>query len=143
MKAPRLKIYQALIDAKSIAQWKFPAGMSCHIHSFDGREGGTFRISLTYDEPSGVGKTNAHTDTYHGRFVRLVPGELVVEEDEFESTDPSMQGIMTITIRLSEFENGTKVTGKHEGLPKGVSISDNEKGWQLAFTKLAALVETR
>lgn len=27
----------------------------------------------------------AHTDTYHGRFVALVPDELVVEVDEFET----------------------------------------------------------
>ena len=25
------------------------------------------RISLKYDEPTGTGKTTAHTDTYHGR----------------------------------------------------------------------------
>ncbi len=34
-----------------------------------------------YDEPSSIGKTAAHTDTYHGRFVRLagagIPDQLV------------------------------------------------------------------
>jgi hypothetical protein len=26
-----------------------PDGMTCHVHAFDAREGGSFRISLTYD----------------------------------------------------------------------------------------------
>jgi len=29
----------------------------------------------------------------------------------------------------------------HDGLPPGVSTTDNETGWQMALTKLAALVE--
>ncbi|HYP05429.1 MAG TPA: hypothetical protein VER03_04270, partial [Bryobacteraceae bacterium] len=53
-----------------------------HVHAFDAREGGAFRISLTYDQPAGSGKTTAHTDTYHGRFVKLVPDEVVVENVE-------------------------------------------------------------
>ncbi len=41
----------------------------------DARAGGLFRISLTYAEPTGTGKTTAHTDTCHGHFVKLVPNE--------------------------------------------------------------------
>lgn len=37
--------------------------MTSRVHEFDVREGGRFRISLTYDEPTGTGKTTAHTDT--------------------------------------------------------------------------------
>jgi len=62
---------------------KAPAGMTSHVHAFDAREGGSFRISLTYDAPTGTGKTTAHTDTYHGRFVKLVTNEQVVEAVEF------------------------------------------------------------
>ena len=53
--------------------------MTSHVHAFESREGGRFRISLTYDAPTGVGKTTAHTDTYRGRFVKRVPNERVVE----------------------------------------------------------------
>ncbi len=65
--------------------------MTCLVHAFDAREGGTFRISLTYDASTGAGKTTAHTDTYRGRFVKLVPNEQVVEVDEFETDDPALQ----------------------------------------------------
>lgn len=42
-----------------------PDQMTSHIHSFDAREGGRFRISLTYDAPTTAGKTNPQTDTFH------------------------------------------------------------------------------
>jgi hypothetical protein len=35
--------------------------------------------SLTYEEPDRAGKSHGRTDTYRGRFVALVPGELVNE----------------------------------------------------------------
>src|SRR5205809_7536636 len=120
-----------------------PNGMTSHVHAFDAREGGSFRISLTYDEPTGTGKTTAHTDTYHGRFVKLVTNEQVVEVDEFETADPALRGEMTITITLADADGGTDLIAVHDGLPRGVSPADNEAGWQMALAKLAALVETR
>jgi hypothetical protein len=68
--------------------WK--TGMTSYVYAFYACEGGSFRISLTYDEPTGTGKTAAHTDTYHGRFVKLVTNEQVVEVVEFETTDPPL-----------------------------------------------------
>jgi uncharacterized protein YndB with AHSA1/START domain len=141
VKAPRAKIYRALLDANAIAKWKVPTGMSARVHGFDGREGGTFRISLMYEGPSGAGKTTARTDTYHGRFVKLVPNEQVVEVDEFETEDPALLGEMKITITLRDVQGGTEVIGVHEGLPPGVSVADNEVGWRMALAKLAELVE--
>ncbi|MGH3333380.1 MAG: SRPBCC family protein [Nocardioidaceae bacterium] len=135
------RVYSALIEAEAIAQWKVPAGMTCHVHEFDGREGGTFRISLTYVAPDRVGKTTAQTDTYHGRFVKLVPNESVVEVDEFETADPALRGEMTITITLASANGGTDLVAVHEGLPSGVSTADNETGWREALARLAALVE--
>jgi uncharacterized protein YndB with AHSA1/START domain len=90
--APRASVYRALLDARAVATWKVPTGMTCQVHVFDAREGGSFRISLTYDEPTRTGKTTAHTDTYHGRFVKLVTNEQVVEAVEFETADPALRG---------------------------------------------------
>jgi uncharacterized protein YndB with AHSA1/START domain len=142
VKAPRTLVYRALIDARAIATWKVPTGMTSHVHEFDPREGGSFRISLTYDAPAETGKTTAHTDTYHGRFVKLVPDEQVVEMVEFETTDPAMQGEMTITTTLTDAaDGGTEILAVHDGLPRGVSPADNETGWRMSLAKLAALVE--
>ncbi len=139
--APRAKVYRALLDAREVETWMVPTGMTSRVHEFDAREGGTFRISLTYDEPTGVGKTTAHTDTFHGHFVKLVQNEQVVEVVEFETADPTLQGEMTITITLEDADGGTDVLALHEGLPSGLSTADNEVGWRLSLTKLAALIE--
>lgn len=141
--APRARVYAALIDPAAVARWKVPAGMTCQVHEFDAREGGALRISLTYDAPDRAGKTDGRTDTYHGRFVELVTDELVVEADEFETADPALRGEMTIAIRLSDAGDGaTEVVAVHDGLPPGISPSDNELGWQEALARLAALVES-
>jgi len=115
--------------------------MTSHVHAFDAREGGAFRISLTYDAPTGTGKTTAQTDTYHGRLVKLVPDEQVVEVVEFETDNPAMRGEMTITITLAEADGGTELVAVHDGLPPGLSAADNEIGWRSSLAKLAALVE--
>lgn len=141
--APRPIVYRALLDAQAIAKWKVPDGMTCHVLQFDAREGGSIRVSLMYDEPTGTGKTTSHTDTYHGQFVKLVPDEQVVEVDEFETTDPALRGKMTITITLADADGGTDLVAAHEGLPRGVNPADNETGWRMALAKLAALVEAR
>jgi uncharacterized protein YndB with AHSA1/START domain len=112
-----------------------------HVHVFDAREGGLFRISFTYDEPTGTGKTTKHTDTYHGHFVKLVPNEQVVEVMEFESADAPMYGEMTVTFTLTDVDGGTGVFAVHDNLPPGVSPVDNETGWRMALEKLAAFVE--
>jgi uncharacterized protein YndB with AHSA1/START domain len=139
--APRAIVYRALLDARAVAIWMVPTGMTSHVHAFDPREGGSFRISLTYDAPTGAGKTTAHTDTYHGHFVKLVTNEKVVEVVEFETTDPAMRGEMTITISLADAAGGTDVLAVHDQLPPGLSAADNEVGWRSSLAKLAALVE--
>jgi hypothetical protein len=103
-----------------------PDGMTSEIHSFDARQGGGFRISLTYDVPTAAGKTTAQTDSFHGRFVRLVPNTQVVQVVEFETIDPAMKGEMTITYELADADDGTDLVGLHENLPPGLSPADNE-----------------
>ena len=138
--APRPAVYRALLDPDAVAAWRVPAGMTCEVHEFDAREGGAFRISLTYDAPDRAGKSSAHTDTYHGHFVRLVPDERVVEELEFETADPAMGGTMTMTTTLTDADGGTRVEVGHEGLPDAVPAADNELGTRMALENLARLV---
>jgi uncharacterized protein YndB with AHSA1/START domain len=141
IRAPRAKVYRALLDGDAVAAWKVPDGMTCQVHQFDAREGGAIRVSLTYDQPTGAGKTTSHTDTYHGYFAKLVPNEQVVEVDEFETTDPALQGAMTITMTLVDADGGTDLVATHDGLPPGVSAAENEYGWSMSLAKLAAFVE--
>jgi uncharacterized protein YndB with AHSA1/START domain len=134
-------VYHALIDADAIAKWRVPSGMSSVVHEFDAREGGSFRVSLTYDAPTGTGKSAAHTDTYHGHFVALVPNERVVELLEFETADPAFRGQMTMTTTLTEVNRGTDVLIVHEGIPDSVPAADSETGTRMALANLARFVE--
>lgn len=115
--------------------------MTSHVHAFNAHEGGSFRIALTYDAPSEVGKSSSHTDTYHGHFVRLVPDEQVVESFEFETSEAKLRGTMTMTTTLTDADGGTDVRLVHEVIPDGVPAADNEAGARSALANLAKLVE--
>jgi uncharacterized protein YndB with AHSA1/START domain len=143
MNAAPSDVYRALLDADAVAQWRVPNGMSGYVHEFDAREGGRFRISLTYDAPNGTGKSAAHTDTYHGHFVKLVPNEQVVEVFEFETADPELRGQMRLTTTLTEADGGTDVLVVHEQIPDSVPAADNETGTRMALENLAKLVEAK
>jgi len=116
--------------------------MTSEVHEFEPRVGGAFRISLTYEGPEAMGKTSAHVDTYHGRFIDLVPNERVIQVMEFETADASMGGEMTVTFMLSEADHGTDLVAVHENVPPGVSPADNETGWRMSLEKLATLLES-
>lgn len=141
VRAPRSVVYQALLDPGAVAAWRVPSNMSSHVHEFDAREGGFFRISLTYDRPTETGKSSAHTDTYHGHFVKLVPDEQVVEVFEFETGSPEFRGEMTMTTTLAAVDAGTEVVMVQDGMPDSVPKADNELGMRMALDGLAGLVE--
>ena len=135
-------MYRALIDAEAVATWMVPDDMTSHVHEFEPREGGRFRISLTYDAPTDTGKTSAQTDTYHGYFATLVPDERVVEVIEFETDDPAMQGEMRVMFALRDAaDGGTDLLAVHSDLPPGLAPEDNALGWRMSLDKLAALLK--
>jgi uncharacterized protein YndB with AHSA1/START domain len=141
IRAPRSLVYRALLDADAVQRWMVPDGMTSQVHAFDAREGGGFRISLTYDLPTETGKTDPQTDTFHGTFLRLVPDTEVVQLVEFETDDPAMQGQMTVSYVLADAGEGTEVVGTHLDVPPGVSPEDNELGWTMSMDKLARFLE--
>jgi len=135
-------VYGVLTDPALGVTWRVPDGMSVEVHEFDPRVGGSVRVSLTYED-AGVGKTGGRTDTYHGRFMELVQGRRLVEQDEFETDDPGLRGVMTMTIELTPENGGTRLVAVHEGVPDAVPEVDNEAGWRSALERLAGLVERR
>ncbi|WP_067717164.1 SRPBCC domain-containing protein [Nocardia yamanashiensis] len=139
--AQRPNVFRALLDARSVRTWMVPDGMTSRIHEFDARVGGRFRISLTYDVPNATGKTSARTDTFHGCFARLVPNSEVVQTVEFETDDPELQGEMTISYTLADAPGGTRIVARHDNLPPGLSAQDNEVGFRMALSRLAAVAE--
>jgi uncharacterized protein YndB with AHSA1/START domain len=143
IKAPRKAVYQACIDPGALAAWRAPDNMRGRMEAFDAREGGKYRMSLTYLDPqhSPGGKTSEDTDTFQGRFVELVPDQKIVEFVEFESPDPRFAGEMKITTSFADADDATEITMLFEGLPPGIRSEDNEIGSKQSLQKLAALLE--
>jgi uncharacterized protein YndB with AHSA1/START domain len=146
VRAPREVVYRAFLDPDTVAEWQHPDNMRLHMHSFEPREGGMFRISLSYkdlqDSPDGKGgKTSGDADTYHGRFVRLIPSTTIVEVVEFETQQPEFSGEMRITVQLANVDGGTEVTYRCDDIPPGVRPEDNIAGCRSSLQRLAALLE--
>jgi uncharacterized protein YndB with AHSA1/START domain len=130
-------VYGALTDAGLVSRWRAPDGMT----AFDPRPGGTFRISLSYDDESRIGKTAGNVDTYHGYFRELVPDRRVVEVIEFETSDSELASEMTVTTSLEDVGGQTEVLVLFDGLPDAVSLEDNAAGTAASLANLARLVE--
>jgi uncharacterized protein YndB with AHSA1/START domain len=143
IRACRSDIYKAFLDRDLVASWLAPGTMRCVVHQFEPREGGQFRMSLTYQDPAEGpgGKTTKDTDTFHGNFVQLVPYERVVQLVEFESEQPDVSGKMRVIWDLADAEGGTDVTAICENIPRGISLEDNEVGSASSLEKLARLME--
>jgi len=136
-------IYKAFLDPKAIAIWRPPHGMQCHIYTFEPYEGGAFRMSFEYLDTSqaAVGKTSAHADIFHGRFLKLIPFERIVELIEFESGDPAFAGTMILTTILVPISNGTQVTIIAENIPCGIKAEDHKEGIASTLRNLAEFIE--
>lgn len=143
IKARPETIYQAFVDPKALVAWLPPKGMRGEIHLFDVREGGTYRMTLTYDgaEQSIPGKTSDNTDVVQGRFLELVPNERIVQLVEFESDDPAFAGTMTMTWRLSPTSEGTEVAILCENVPQGIKPEDHEAAIASTLANLALYLE--
>jgi uncharacterized protein YndB with AHSA1/START domain len=115
--------------------------MTAKVHAFEPRAGGGYRMSLTYTDGGGTGKTSDDTDSFEGKFVELVPDERIVEAIRFDSPDPQFSGEMRMTSTLADSDGGTLVTILCENLPPGIRLEDNELGCQQSLAKLARLVE--
>jgi uncharacterized protein YndB with AHSA1/START domain len=119
--------------------WLPPEGMSGRVLEYDFREGGRYRIELTYGDGAAVGmaKTTARTDVTAGRFLSLSPGERIVQSVEFESEDASFAGEMIMTWSFEAAGARTRVTITAENVPPGISQADHDAGLRSSLQNLA------
>lgn len=120
-------------------KWLPPGDMTGRTLEYDFREGGRYRIELTYNESAGPnpGKTTGNTDVSTGRFVSLEPGKRIVQTVEFESTGASAAGEMVMTWSFEPVQAGTRVTITAENVTPGISQSDHDEGLRSSLQNLA------
>lgn len=136
-------MYAALVDADALAAWLAPKGMTARFERFDARPGGSYRLVLTYDEPTtSQGKTTADADVVEARFVSLVPGQRVVHEVDFQSDDPSFAGTMTMSWCITGQAGGSLVEITATNVPDGISAEDHSAGMTSSLANLAEHVES-
>lgn len=140
--ASREAVYRAFTEATSVATWLPPNSMKATIERFDAREGGEFRVTLTYvGEHPVAGKTTDQSDVVVGRFVELTPGERIVWTTRFESGSDAYEGEMIVAFALSNAGDATRITCTCENIPPGITLEDNEAGTAQSLDNLAAYVE--
>jgi uncharacterized protein YndB with AHSA1/START domain len=145
IKASPRRIYEAHISPEALVSWLPPKGMKARLDFYAPREGGTYRMTLTYDQRDHAtsGKTSEHADVVRGRFLELVPHERIVQLVEFESDDPVFAGEMKLTWTFTAVPGGTHVAIRGENVPAGIRPEDHEAGFRSTLENLAAFVEGR
>jgi uncharacterized protein YndB with AHSA1/START domain len=132
LRAPPERIYRAFLDADAIVKWLPPNGFTCKVHHMDPKVGGTFKMSFT-------NFTNGKSHSFGGKYLELVPHELIRYTDVFD--DPNMPGEMRTTITLKKVSVGTEIGIVQEGIPAVIPVEACYLGWQETLALLAKLVE--
>jgi uncharacterized protein YndB with AHSA1/START domain len=130
--APPERVYKAFVDADGLAKWLPPYGFTCKVHHLDARVGGTFRMSFS-------NFSSGHGHSFGGEYLELIPGEKLRYTDKFE--DPSLEGDIEVTVKLTKVSVGTNVEIVQSGIPDVIPLEACYLGWQESLMQLAKLVE--
>ncbi|VCU71093.1 hypothetical protein PIGHUM_03173 [Pigmentiphaga humi] len=126
------KLYRAFVNGAALTKWLPPYGFVCHVHQFDARVGGGFKMSFE-------NFTTGHSHSFGGRYQTLEPGKLVQYTDTFD--DPNLPGDMHVTVKLREVSCGTEIHIEQSGIPEAIPVEACYLGWQESLAQLAHLVE--
>jgi uncharacterized protein YndB with AHSA1/START domain len=132
-------VYRAFME--DLVHWLPPEGAVGQLDVFEPREGGRFRMRLTF--AASRGKTSATTDVVEAVFKRLRPGREIVFDVRFATDRPEFAGAMTMTWSLVERDGGTEVKVLAERVPSGIDRTDHEQGMSSSLANLAGFVERR
>jgi uncharacterized protein YndB with AHSA1/START domain len=135
IKAKRDRVFEAWTTPELMKQWYAPDEMTVPHATSDLRVGGEYRIEmkgkLMGDEASG---------TVSGKYIRIVPGELLVFTWRWEG-DPSPETV--VTVELAEASGGTEVTVTHDRFSSAKARNKHEYGWTGCLENLALFWEAK
>jgi len=134
-------LYRAHMEATALPSWLQPEGMKGRVERFEPRVGGSYRMVLTYDEPSTSGKTTDDSDAVEGRFVELIPDRRIAQIVTFDSEDAAFAGDMKITWTFMPVPEGTRVEVRCENVPPGIRPEDHAAGLASSLANLAKFCE--
>ncbi len=126
------KVYRAFIEADALAKWLPPNGFACTVHHSEAKVGGTFKMSFR-------NFTTGNSHAFGGKYLELVPGEILRYTDKFD--DPNLPGEMEVTVTLTKVSVGTELHITQAGVPDVIAPEACYLGWQELLKNLARLVE--
>ncbi|SFC34305.1 Uncharacterized conserved protein YndB, AHSA1/START domain [Polaromonas sp. OV174] len=132
LRAKPNKVYRAFLDVDAMAKWLPPYGFVCKVEHLDAQVGGTFKMSF-----QNFSTGNGHS--FGGRYLELVPDELIRYTDKFD--DPNLAGELQVTVSLKAVSCGTEIAIVQEGIPEVIPVEMCYLGWQESLAQLANLVE--
>jgi uncharacterized protein YndB with AHSA1/START domain len=132
LRSPPERVYRAFLDPDALAKWLPPDGFTAKVHHMDARVGGTFRMSFT-------NFTTGQSHAFGGEYLELSPHERIRYTDKFD--DPSLPGVIEVTVGLKKVSAGTEVNIAQEGVPDVIPVEACYLGWQDSLALLARLVE--
>ncbi|NUP11753.1 MAG: SRPBCC domain-containing protein [Polyangiaceae bacterium] len=126
--APREAVFDAWLDADSLAAWMLPRGMTHATATVEPREGGAYEIVM-----HGAGASYVHTGTY-----RVIdrPHRLVFTW----SSDATKHRPTLVTVELRADRRATEVVVTHEQLPDADAIRSHTEGWTDVLDQLAVRI---
>jgi uncharacterized protein YndB with AHSA1/START domain len=139
--APRELVWKAWTDPNHLMQWWGPKMFTAPVCRIDLRIGGTYLFCMRSAEGQDFWSTGVYreivplkrlvcTDSFADEQGTIVPASHYGVTDE-------MPLEMMITVTFEDFQDDTRMTLKHSGLPEGKMGELAGLGWSESFDKLA------
>ncbi len=134
IRAPRERVYDALISADALRLWMGPRGMAVTEMTVDPRVGGAWRMAMCSRDGS-LFKVG-------GVYCELRRPDRVAYTWQWE--EGPMVGVSTlIEIALSEQDGATLLEMRHSGFPSRPAQDAHARGWNGPFNKLTEMLDPR
>jgi uncharacterized protein YndB with AHSA1/START domain len=93
-------VFSAFTDPALLVRWQAPDTMTARMHRHDIRQGGSYEMSLLYDDPQITGKSGGNEDRFTATILELDPPRRIVESIVFASHNPDVSLPMQMTVEL-------------------------------------------
>lgn len=145
--APAGVIWQMWTQPELFKTWYGPEGFSVPVAEMDVRVGGKHLFCMERQTPNGSMKMWST-----GEYIEVIPNKRLVYTDSMADENgnmvsPTAYGMnddypatTEVTVVLEEQDGRTRMVMTHAGLPNGGQGAGG--GWEQAFAKLAAQIET-
>ncbi len=145
--APIDVMWQMWTDPEHFKAWYGPTGATIPVAEMDVRTGGTRLVCMEVQTPNGSMQM-----WFTGEYREVVENERLVYTESMSDEHGNVQSpadmgmpeshptTTEIRVELEDLDGRTKMVMTHAGIP---SDSPGAAGWEMAFSKLATVLEAR